>query len=68
MEVVAEAGPSVSSTSLESIQQKVDGDRLMRTISYLADVHGPRLLGTPNYYNAVEWLRGELKTYGVDTV
>ena len=40
----------------------------MRTVSYLSDVHGPRLLGTPNYFNAVEWLQGELEAYGIDTV
>ncbi len=37
------------------------------TITNLADINGPRLLGTVNYYNAANWARIKLKEFGADT-
>lgn len=42
--------------------------RVMRTVSQLADVYGPRLMGTPNYYKSVLWLKEELESYGLTNV
>ncbi|MFM9950587.1 MAG: hypothetical protein ACKV1O_21800 [Saprospiraceae bacterium] len=39
--------------------------QVMKTISYLSDVHGARLMGTPNYYSAVQWTEKQLKDWGI---
>ncbi|MFQ5648665.1 MAG: M20/M25/M40 family metallo-hydrolase [bacterium] len=39
--------------------------QVMETLSYLTDVHGPRLLGTPGYRQAAEWARDQLAKWGL---
>ena len=39
--------------------------QVMKSISYLSDVFGPRLMGTPNYYNAVVWAEKQLRSWGI---
>ena len=34
--------------------QAYDQSQIMHSISILSDVYGPRLMGTPNYYNSVQ--------------
>lgn len=41
---------------------------VMNTIRVLSDVYGPRLMGTPNYYNAIQWSSGLLESWGVDDI
>lgn len=41
---------------------------VMNTIRILSDVYGPRLMGTPNYYNAIQWSSGLLESWGVDDI
>lgn len=51
---------------LSKIRQESEmNSQVMRTISYLSDVHGPRLMGTPNYYAAVKWSEKQLKEWGI---
>ena len=38
------------------------------TLSYLTDVHGPRLSGNPTYYDAVEWAKQRLEEWGLENV
>ncbi|HZG23285.1 MAG TPA: hypothetical protein VEZ17_01835, partial [Chitinophagaceae bacterium] len=40
---------------------------ISQTITNLADINGPRLLGTLNYFKAANWAKKELKDFGADT-
>lgn len=39
----------------------------MQTVSYFSDVYGPRMIGTPNYYNALLFAKSRLEEWGVAT-
>lgn len=39
--------------------------QVMKTMSYLTDVIGPRLTGSPNLKRANEWTRDQLKSWGL---
>src|SRR5207244_4933140 len=39
--------------------------KIMKTMFYLTDVHGPRLRGSPNYQAAAEWAVKTLKAWGL---
>ena len=39
--------------------------QVMTILSYLSDVYGPRLMGTPNYHKAVVWSESQLKSWGI---
>src|SRR5215216_8167385 len=62
-------------------QEKVDADaiakirdeglkhsQVMNILSYLTDVSGPRLTGSPNIKSAQEWARGKLSQWGLQNV
>jgi carboxypeptidase Q len=40
--------------------------QVMETLSYLTDVHGPRLTGSPGYRAAAAWSRDRLKEWGLN--
>ena len=40
----------------------------METLSYLTDIHGPRLTNSPNIRKAAEWSMGRLKQWGIANV
>jgi len=42
-----------------------ENSQVMETISYLTDVYGPRLSGSPNYKKASEWAIERLKEWGI---
>ena len=42
--------------------------QVMKIVSYLSDVYGPRLMGTPNYYNSIQWTEQQLKSWGIKKV
>jgi carboxypeptidase Q len=44
------------------------GSQVERTVSYLADVVGPRLMGTPAYHRAATWAADALRSWGADSV
>lgn len=49
-------------------QIKMEGfqrSHVMETASYLTDVHGPRLTGSPNYKEAAVWARDQLTAWGL---
>ena len=72
----------LSVTALEcGAQEKVDFDviarikeeayqhsQVMETLSYLADVFGPRLSGSPAYYEAAKWAKQRLESWGIENV
>jgi hypothetical protein len=39
--------------------------QVMKTLSWLCDVHGPRLTGSPGFKAASEWARGQLAKWGL---
>src|SRR5881397_3038507 len=42
--------------------------QVMETLSYLTDVHGPRLTGSPQIRAAAEWTKGKLSEWGLENV
>jgi carboxypeptidase Q len=42
--------------------------KVMETISFLTDVHGPRLTASPQTRAAAEWTQGRLKEWGLENV
>jgi hypothetical protein len=39
--------------------------QVMQTVGYLSDVYGPRLMGTPNYHQALLWAEKQLHGWGI---
>ncbi len=53
--------------ALTKIKAESDWDsQVMKIVSYLSDVYGPRLMGTPNYYNSILWTEEQLKKWGIE--
>ncbi len=48
--------------------EAMDGSQIMRTISYLTDVHGPRLTGSPLADKAADWTLEQLSQWQLDNV
>jgi len=46
-------------------EEGLEHSKVMETISYLTDVIGPRLTGSPNLKRANEWTRGKLEDWGL---
>ncbi len=42
--------------------------KVMETVSYLTDVYGPRLTGSPELMEAAEWAQKQLKEWGITNV
>ncbi len=42
--------------------------QILETLSYIADVYGPRLSGTPAYLEAAEWAKKRLQSIGLENV
>ncbi|MFQ5753791.1 MAG: M28 family peptidase [bacterium] len=42
--------------------------QVMEIVSWLSDVYGPRLLGTPAYLEAAEWAKSEMEKWGLQNV
>jgi carboxypeptidase Q len=57
---------------LQAIQRiKEEGlknSKIMETTSYLTDVYGPRLMGSPDLREAAEWSMEQLKAWGISDV
>ncbi len=45
-----------------------DHSKVMDTLYYLTDVHGPRLTGSPEFVDAANWAMKRLEGYGVQNV
>lgn len=46
-------------------QESTQHSQVMRSLSYLSDVYGARLMGTPNYHQAALWAQQQLKSWGI---
>jgi hypothetical protein len=66
------AAQELSQPDLDGIYKiKEEGfknSKVMETMSYLTDVYGPRLTGSPWAHEAGEWAMGRLKEFGVSNV
>lgn len=49
-------------------EQAFQHSQALDTLSYLSDVYGPRLTGTPAYYEAAEWAKERLESWNLDNV
>jgi carboxypeptidase Q len=45
-------------------EEGMKNSRIMRTMHYLTDVHGPRLTGSPGHKAAAEWAAKEMTSWG----
>ena len=52
---------------LDSIRAASSKDDIMKNVSYFSDVYGPRLLGTPNYYNSILYAQNKLQEQSIST-
>jgi len=46
-------------------QEGMERSQVMETLSWLTDVHGPRLTNSPQYKAACEWAKGKLTGWGL---
>ena len=59
----------VDNEALTKIKTESDkNSQVMKIVSYLSDVYGPRLMGTPNYYNSILWTEEQLKKWGIEKI
>ncbi len=42
--------------------------QVMDTLVYISDVYGPRLTGSPAYYEAAQWTKQRLESWGIENV
>jgi carboxypeptidase Q len=54
----------VSKIKKEGFEQS----QVMKTLSMLTDVHGPRLTNSPNYHKAAEYVKRTLESWGLQNV
>ncbi len=45
-----------------------ENSKVMDTLFYLTDVHGPRLTNSPGFRKAAEWTTGRMKEFGLANV
>src|SRR5437764_2108486 len=45
-----------------------DNSKVMDHLSYLSDMYGPRLTGSPEFHQAADWAMSQLKEYGIVNV
>lgn len=66
----AQAGPErVDLDAIYKIKNEgLERSQVMETLSYLTDVHGPRLTNSPNIRRAAEWAMQRLTEWGVVNV
>ncbi|HEX5580950.1 MAG TPA: M20/M25/M40 family metallo-hydrolase [Gemmatimonadaceae bacterium] len=59
----------VDRATLQKIQEEgFQRSRAMTTVSWLADVYGPRLTGGPEIREAAEWAKKQLADYGLSNI
>lgn len=57
----------VDSAAIAQIKEEgMNRSRVMEILSYLTDVYGPRLTGSPAYQRAAEWAKNKLAEWGLE--
>lgn len=60
---------SIDTAAVSRIEDEgMNRSRAMELMSYLTDIYGPRLTGSPQYAEAAEWARKTLSEWGVQNV
>ena len=60
-------GEVVDSAAVAGIlEEGTQRSQVMEVLSYLSDVYGPRLTGSPGFKRAAEWTKGKLTSWGVE--
>jgi carboxypeptidase Q len=49
-------------------EEALQYSQVMELTSYLSDIYGPRLAGTPEYFEAAQWTSEQLKKWGLKNV
>jgi hypothetical protein len=66
---VAFAQEAVDETTISSIwQEEINHSQVMKIVSYLSDVIGPRIPGSPEIQKAYEWTAGKFIEWGMENV
>jgi carboxypeptidase Q len=61
-------GQSDSSAIAMILQEGTANSRVMETLSYISDVYGPRLTGSPGFRRVCEWAMQQLHAIGCENV
>ena len=62
----ARAQENVDVATIERIKaEALTRSDVMETMSWLTDVHGPRLANSPNYRRAADWASGKFREWGL---
>ena len=65
----ASSGESIDYDAIYRIKDEaVNRSQVMETLSFLTDVHGPRLTNSPNMRAAAAWAKQRLEGYGLEKV
>ena len=60
---------AVDTTTMSAIREEaLKHSEVMKTLSYLTDVYGPRLTWSAEYREAAQWTSGKLKEWGLQNV
>ncbi|WP_051554845.1 M20/M25/M40 family metallo-hydrolase [Maribacter antarcticus] len=43
-----------------------ENSKALDNLNYIADVHGPRITGSPQYYEAAKWAKNRMQKWGLD--
>lgn len=46
--------------------EAMNNSQVMDHLTYIADVYGPRITGSPQYYEAAKWARNTMASWGLD--
>ncbi|MCZ6673505.1 MAG: peptidase M28, partial [Verrucomicrobia bacterium] len=49
-------------------EEGFQNSKVLETLSYISDVYGPRLSGTPDFLEAAEWAKKKLQAIGLENV
>ena len=61
------SGEAVDTAAISKIMREgAEHSQVMEILSWLTDVHGPRLTGSPSYKKAAEWAREKLAGMGLE--
>ncbi len=66
----AQVKPEIfDSTTVAKIRDEgLNHSKVMETLSWLSDVYGPRLTGSPAYIRAAEWVMKQMKELGMENI
>lgn len=63
------ATEKIDTVAINKIKDEgIDRSQVMEILSYLTDVYGPRLTGSPEYKQAAEWAKQKLTEWGLQSV